>query len=148
MAPSLSELEHLLPDDSIVFSGSALSRKDAVRHAGSLLVAAGAVDADYVDEMLDREAAVSTYVGSGIAMPHGTLAAKSDVLVEGLSLILLDQPVDWGGESVTIVIGIAAHGRRYIALLSQLATVLLESGRADQLRAARTPAEARKLLAS
>jgi len=147
MAPSLSELEHLLPDDSIVFGGVAASRKDAVRRAGTLLVSAGAVDVDYVDEMLDREAAVSTFVGNGIAMPHGTLAAKSDVLVEGLSLILFDEPIDWGGESVTIVIGIAAHGRRYIALLSQLATVLLDGGRADELRAATTPGEVRRLLA-
>lgn len=147
MAPSLSELERLLPDDSIVFAGHAESRRDAVRRAGALLVSAGAVDADYVDEMLDREEAVSTFVGDGIAMPHGTLAAKNDVLVEGLSVILLAEPVAWGGESVTIVIGIAAHGRRYIALLSQLATVLLEGGQSTRLRAATTPAEVRKLLA-
>lgn len=148
MSPTLSELEQLLPDASISLLATATSRDDAIRRAGELLVSAGSVDPDYVTEMLDRERAVSTYVGDGIAMPHGTLTAKSDVLVEGLSLLRLAQPVDWGGERVTIVIGIAAHGRRYITLLSQLATALLDEGRAEALRVADTTEEVRRLLSS
>ncbi|HEY4269667.1 MAG TPA: PTS sugar transporter subunit IIA [Galbitalea sp.] len=148
MAPTRDELHQLLPAGSIVLSGSAADRDDAIQQAGALLVAAGAVGQDYVDQMLDRERTVSTYVGEGIAMPHGTLTAKDDVIVEGLSVIVLAQPVAWVDESVSVVIGIAAHGREYIALLSQLATVLLVPGRADALRAARSPDEVRALLAS
>jgi PTS system mannitol-specific IIA component len=91
---------------------------------------------------------VSTFVGDGIAMPHGTLTAKSDVLNEGLSVLLLGKPVDWAGQPVTLVIGIAAHGRRYITLLSQLATALLDDGRATSLREATTAERVRALLAS
>jgi PTS system mannitol-specific IIA component len=148
MAPSLAELRHLLPASSIDLHATATSREDAVRQAGALLVASGSVEREYVDEMLDRERAVSTFVGDGIAMPHGTLTAKSDVLVEGLSLLRLRTPVNWKGEQVTIVIGIAAHGRRYITLLSQLATVLLEEGRAEALRTATSTEAVYPLLAN
>ena len=148
MAPTFDELQILLPDSSIVLGVVAPGRDAAIRQAGDLLVAAGAVDIDYVDQMLERERVVSTFVGDGIAMPHGTLTAKNDVKAEGLCLLVLDKPIDWAGQHVSLVIGIAAHGRRYITLLSQLAAALLDDGRADALRRAKTPAEARKLLSS
>jgi PTS system mannitol-specific IIA component len=148
MAPSAVELRELLPPASIVFAARVVDRDEAVRRSGALLVAAGCVDEDYVDQMLDRERAVSTFVGDGIAMPHGTLTAKNDVITEGLSLLLLASPIDWGGSDVTTVIGIAAHGRRYITLLSQLATVLLDEGRAASLRSASTAERVYELLAS
>jgi PTS system mannitol-specific IIA component len=148
MAPSVIELHELLPASSIVFASQVSDRVEAIRRSGALLVAAGCVDVDYVDQMLDRERAVSTFVGDGIAMPHGTLTAKNDVMVEGLSLLLLASPIDWGGSEVTTVIGIAAHGRRYITLLSQLATALLDEGRAESLRRATTPERVYELLAS
>jgi PTS system mannitol-specific IIA component len=148
MAPTLDELAQLLPASSIHLSSAATTRDEAIREAGALLVAAGAVDPDYVEQMLEREHVVSTFVGEGIAMPHGTLTAKSDVLNEGLAVLVLDRPVDWAGQPVTLVIGIAAHGRRYITLLSQLATALLDDGRATSLREATTVDQVRALLAS
>jgi mannitol PTS system EIIA component len=148
MAPTLDELSGLLPASSINLTATASGRDDAIRQAGALLVAAGAVFPDYVDQMLERERVVSTFVGDGIAMPHGTLTAKSDVVNEGLSVLLLGEPVDWAGQSVTLVIGIAAHGRRYITLLSQLATALLDDGRAKSLRESTTTEQVRALLAS
>jgi PTS system mannitol-specific IIA component len=148
MAPSRSELRVLLPETSIDLDATATSRDDAIRQVGALLVSAGSVDSGYVDQMLDRERTVSTFVGDGVAMPHGTLAAKNDVLVEGLALLRLANPIDWGDQQVAVVIGIAAHGRRYITLLSQLASALLEEGRAESLRTATTLDEVYELLAS
>ena len=148
MAPTRSELSVLLPDSAIDLNAQAVDRDDAIRQAGALLVASGSALPDYVEQMLEREHVVSTYVGDGIAMPHGTLTAKSDIREDGLSLIRFSEPVAWGSERVTLVIGIAAHGRRYITLLSQLATALLDDGRAEKLRAATTAAEVQQLLAS
>lgn len=148
MAPTLDELQILLPSSSVVLDAKVADRDDAIRQAGTLLVRAGAVDPDYTEQMLERERVVSTYVGDGIAMPHGTLTAKVDVLSEGLSVLRLAEPIDWAGQPVTLVIGIAAHGRRYIALLSQLATALLDDGRATSLREATTASEVRLLLAT
>jgi PTS system mannitol-specific IIA component len=148
MAPTLDELQVLLPDASIVLGAKAADRDAAIRQAGELLVAAGAVQPDYVDQMLERERVVSTFVGDGVAMPHGTLTAKTDVKAEGLALLILAEPIDWAGQNVTMVIGIAAHGRRYITLLSQLASTLLDDGRATALRAATSETDARRLLSS
>jgi mannitol PTS system EIIA component len=148
MAPTILELSRLLPSTSVNLTAKATSRDDAIRQVGALLVDAGAVEPEYVEQMLERERVVSTFVGDGIAMPHGTLSAKSDVVNEGLSVLLLADPVDWAGQPVNLVIGIAAHGRRYITLLSQLAVSLLDDGRATSLREATTVEQVRALLAS
>jgi PTS system mannitol-specific IIA component len=147
MAPTLDELSALLPADSVNLRASAADREDAIRQAGALLVAAGSVQPAYVDHMLERERVVSTFVGDGVAMPHGTLAAQTEVIGEGLSLLRLGEPVDWAGQPVTLVIGIAAKGRRYITLLSQLAAALLDEDRAQSLRESTTADEVRALLA-
>jgi len=97
--------------------------------------------------MLERESVVSTFVGDGVAMPHGTLGAKDDVVRESLGVLVLENPIDWAGQPVMLVIGIAAHGRRYITLLSQLAANLLDDGRVGELSAAATKDRVRELLA-
>jgi len=138
---TLARFRTLLPEASIVLDAAVASREEAVALAGSILAAGGAVDQSYADAMLEREYSVSTYVGEGIAMPHGTLSAKDSVISDALVLLRFTKPIDWNGESVSVVIGIAARGRGYIALISQLAAVLLDSGKAADLRAATTADE-------
>jgi PTS system mannitol-specific IIA component len=139
-------LVDLLPTESIRFRVSASDVDDAIRQAGDALVAAGAVGPEYTAAMLERESTVSTYVGEGIAVPHGTLAAKGTVTRNALVLLQLAEPVDWNGESVDIVIGLAAQGRGHIGLLSRLASVLLDAESAAALRTATTPAEITSIL--
>jgi PTS system mannitol-specific IIA component len=141
--PVLSEL---LAPASILLTARATDREDAIRQAGNALRAAGAVDGTYIDAMLEREQSVSTFVGEGIAMPHGTLAAKDSVKADALVLLRFAEGVDWDGNDVRICVGIAARGNGHIALLSRLAGVLLEPGRAAVLRAATTPGEVYALL--
>ncbi|HEV7951312.1 MAG TPA: PTS sugar transporter subunit IIA [Glaciihabitans sp.] len=129
-------LRELLPESSAQLNATAVDRDDAIRQAGQLLHLAGAVTESYGDAMLERERSVSTYVGEGIAMPHGTLTAKTEVIADALVLLRFPEAVDWNGEQVTLVIGIAAQGRRYIALLSQLASVLLQPVHAASIRSA------------
>ena len=131
----------LLPESSIVLDATVTTREEAVALAASVLASAGAVNDAYGDAMLEREYSVSTYVGEGIAMPHGTLTAKDTVVADGLVLLRFPEPIDWNGERVSVVIGIAARGRGYISLISQLASVLLDSGKAADLRAATTTDE-------
>jgi mannitol PTS system EIIA component len=147
VALTIDEVITLLPESSISLGAVASSREDAIRQAGELLISAGAVGAGYTARMLERERDVSTFVGDGVAMPHATRAASDSVKSEGLCLLALSEPVDWAGQPVTLVIGIAAAGRRNIALLSQLALVLLDEGRADALRAASSPKRVQELLA-
>lgn len=138
-------LSDLLDIDSISIDASATDREDAIRQAGGLLVASGAARPDYVESMLEREWAVSTFVGEGIAMPHGTLADNGAVIRQALSVLRLARPIDWDGEQVDVVIGIAAIGAGQIRLLSQLAVLLLRPDRVAALRAAPTPSRIREL---
>ena len=125
-------------------AAAAFDRDDAVRQAGAALVATGAVDHSYVSVMLEREKTVSTYLGEGVAIPHGTLAAKGSVTKDALVFLRFPEGVDWDGEKVTIVIGIAATANRHIAIVSHLATVLMDPATA---MAVRTVTEAEQVYA-
>ena len=141
-------LTELLAPSSIRLDASAADRDDAIRQAGAALVEAGAVDPSYVDAMLERENSVSTFVGEGVAIPHGTLAGKDAVKDDAIVVLRFPDGVDWDGNPVSVAVGIAAKGNGHIALLSQLATVLLDPEKAAALRAATTADQVYELLAS
>jgi len=141
-------LTELLAEQSIRLDAAAVDRSDAVRQAGQALLEAGAVEASYLDAMLEREDSVSTYVGEGVAIPHGTLAGKDAVKHDALSVLRFPAGVDWGGEQVTVAVGIAAAGGGHIAILSRLATILMDPDKAAALRAATTAEAVYELLAS
>ena len=88
-------LTDLLAEKSINLTAQAKDRDDAIRQAGEALLAVGAIDASYIDAMLERENSVSTYVGEGVAIPHGTLAGKDAVKSDALVLLRFPDGVDW-----------------------------------------------------
>jgi len=138
-------LADLLAESSIVLDATAVDRDDAITQAGAALHAAGAVDADYTAAMLERERNISTFVGEGVAVPHGTLAAKDAVTRNALVLLRFADPIDWNGNDVHVVIGLAARGRGHIGLLSRLAGLLLEPERAKALREATSTEDIRRV---
>ena len=141
-------LPELLAEGSIHLDASASSRDDAIRQAGQALLDVGAIEPSYIDAMFERENSVSTYMGEGVAIPHGTLSGKDSVKKDALSLIRFPDGVDWDGNDVRLAFGIAARGNGHIALLSQLATVLMDPEKAEALRNATTVAEVYELLES
>jgi mannitol PTS system EIIA component len=139
-------LTSLLAEESIRLDAVASDRFDAVRQCGAALVAAGAVDESYVDAMIQRENTVSTFVGEGVAIPHGTLAGKESVKRDALVVLRFPDGVDWDGNAVSVCVGIAAAGGGHIALLSQLAEILLDPDKAEQLRNATSAEQVYTLL--
>ena len=139
-------LGELLADESVDLHAGAATQDDAIRHVGGLLAASGAIADGYAEAMLEREASVGTYVGEGIAIPHATFAGKEAVHRDALAVAVVPDGVPWGSDRVTVVIAIAARGRRHIGLLSRLARTLLEPGVADRLRAAGSAEEVRAVL--
>ena len=140
------EVHELLHPSSIRLGAAAADRDQAIRLCGEALVAAGAATAGYIDAMLEREKSVSTYVGEGVAIPHGTLAGKDHVRRNALSFLTFPDGVDWGGEQVIVGIGIAARDDGHVAILAELATILLDPDRAAALRSARSTDEVLALL--
>jgi len=129
----------LLAPESIQLFEQAATKEDAVRMCGQALVSAGAVDVAYVDTMLEREASISTFLGEGVAIPHGTLAGKDAVHRDALCFLRFPDGVEWGAGTATLCIGIAAQGDGHLEILAQLAQILLDPERAEALRKADDP---------
>ncbi|MEO9322170.1 PTS mannitol transporter subunit IICBA [Nocardioides sp. C4-1] len=139
--PAVEPAHDVLDPESIVLGGTARSRDDAISEAGRLLVAAGAADESYVAAMHERETSVSTAMGNGLAIPHGTNDAKAAVRRTGLSFVRYDEPLDWNGKPVRFVIGIAGAGNDHLALLGRIAKVFADNEQVARLEAASTPAD-------
>jgi PTS system mannitol-specific IIA component len=128
--------DDLLDPRAVRLHESALDRDAAIRLCGRVLVEVGAVAEPYVAAMLERERTISTYVGEGVAIPHGTDASKEDVLRDVLCVVRFPGGVDWDGEQVTLCVGIAARKGGHMPLLAALAEILLDPDRAKALREA------------
>ena len=142
----MADLGGLLDPSRILLDGRAADRTEAVRQAGELLVVAGAVDPAYVDSMLAREDSISTYMGEGVAIPHGTNEGKQAVLSDALTVVRYPDGVDWGNGTAHVVIGIAAVGEGHLPVLAALADVLTDPDRAARLRGATSVADVLELL--
>jgi PTS system mannitol-specific IIA component len=136
----------LSPENVRIVPGGA-SRDEAIRAAGAVLVDAGAVDAAYIDSMLEREGTVSTYMGNWLAIPHGTNDAKGFIRRSALSLLRYEEAIDWGGEPARFVVGIAGLGDEHLDILSRLAMVFSDEDEVEKLLAAQTSDEMVALLA-
>lgn len=114
---------------------SASNKEDAIRQIAAALAAAGNVSNAYVEGMLVRETQTSTYLGNGIAIPHGTTDTRDQVLETGVQVFQFPQGIAWGEDQTAYVaIGIAARSDEHLALLRQLTHVLSDDSVAEQLK--------------
>ena len=115
----------------------AQNKEEAIRQVAAALTAAGNVSEGYVNGMLAREQQTTTFLGNGIAIPHGTTDTRDLVLKTGVQVYQFPQGVDWGdGQTAYVAIGIAAKSDEHLALLRQLTHVLSDDSIAEQLKTA------------
>jgi phosphocarrier protein FPr len=116
----------ILSMERIQLGGQAMDRTDAIRQAGQLLVKTGCVTPEYIEGMLGREQSMSTYLGSGVSIPHGMFENREHILKTGISVLQLPAGVEWdeGEEKAYLVIGIAASSDEHIGVLSSLAEAI------------------------
>ena len=141
--PAAETSGSVLKLSSIVLAGSATDRNGAITEAGNLLVASGNVDAAYVASMHDRERSVSTYMGNLLAIPHGTNEAKSMISSSSISVVRYPDGIDWNGNPVKFVIGIAGAGNDHLELLGKIAEVFLDESKIAELEAATSAQQVR-----
>lgn len=110
----------------IRLDATASSQEEAVRLCGALLHELGAVEENYIDAMVERENIISSYMGEGVALPHGTDASRAYVNFAQLVFVRFLEPVPWEGEEVRLCIAIAAKGDEHTELLGNLADKLLD----------------------
>jgi mannitol PTS system EIIA component len=129
-------MSDLLPRDAIRLGLRASDRFDAVRQSGDVLVEIGAVESPYVDAMLQREQQISTSLGEGFAIPHGTNESRRWIRETKLAFLQFPEGVDWGDDNVIVCVGIAAVGDEHVSLLARLAQALVVPEQAVRLRSA------------
>ncbi|MBZ6385042.1 MULTISPECIES: fused PTS fructose transporter subunit IIA/HPr protein [Pantoea] len=116
---------------------SAQNKEEAIRQVAAALTAAGNVAEGYVNGMLAREQQTSTFLGNGIAIPHGTTDTRDLVQKTGVQVFQFPQGIAWGEDQIAYVaIGIAAKSDEHLALLRQLTHVLSDDSIAEQLKTA------------
>ena len=144
----LRSVADVLGRDGIRLGLAAADKWDAIRQSGALLVELGAVEPEYAATMLERERSVSTFIGEGVAIPHGTDASRALVRQTTLGVLQFPAGVDWDGQRVTICVAIAAKGDEHVAVLSALAQILMEPDQAEKLRSSSNVDEVLGLLAT
>lgn len=135
-----------LTEEAVRLGRKAADRADAIDQCGALLVELGAVEPGYVPAMHEREASIPTFVGEGVAIPHGTDASRALVKRTALAVVQFPGGVDWGGPTVHVAIGIAASGDEHLGVLSSLAGILTDPEKAARLRSASTTSDVLELL--
>jgi PTS system mannitol-specific IIA component/phosphocarrier protein FPr len=138
----------LLPRDGIRLGLQATDRFDAVRQSGEVLVEIGAVEPPYVDAMLERERQISTSLGEGFAIPHGTEESRQWIKETMLAFLQFPGSVAWDDDDVIVCVGIAAVGDEHVGILANLARILTVPEQAARLRAAERPDDVLAILGS
>ncbi|PRJ60597.1 fused PTS fructose transporter subunit IIA/HPr protein [Haemophilus influenzae] len=136
-----------LSESNIHLNANAADKQQAIEMAASALVQADNVENGYLQGMLARELQTSTFLGNGIAIPHGTLDTRSMVKKTGVQVFQFPQGIEWGeGNIAYVVIGIAARSDEHLSLLRQLTQVLSDEDTAAKLAKITDVAEFRAIL--
>ena len=111
--------------NDIAFDHTIRTKDSALQQVATSLERAGLTTAEYLQGLRDREAQITTYLGNGIAIPHGTPQSRDAVLRTGVQVLVCPQGVDWGdGQQAQLIVAIAAQDNEHLEILRQLTHVL------------------------
>lgn len=114
----------LLNEKNILLNLENESKEEAIIRAGNLLFNNGYVGYEYINSMLEREKRISTYIGYGVAMPHGTEFGKEQVKKAGIVVLQYPEGINFGGQKAYLLIVIATKGEEHLEILSNIAQAL------------------------
>ncbi len=137
----------VLTREAIRLGLAPVGKDEAIRTAGDLLAGLGATANGYTEAMFDREQQVSTFMGNGVAIPHGTNEARGLIRRAALGVLQYPDGIDWDGHTVNVVIPIASPGDEHVGILAALATIVSDPDKAERLRTSTDPDEVLELLA-
>ena len=111
-------------------------KNDAIRQVAALLAENGKVAPEYVEGMFAREAQENTYLGNGVAIPHGTPESRHLIRETAIAVLQVPGGIDWEddeGEPAYLIVGIAASDNEHLAVLKRLSTVVGDEEVAEKL---------------
>ncbi|EAB4701627.1 PTS sugar transporter subunit IIA [Salmonella enterica] len=128
-------MNNIFTPDNIILNAQAKDKFDAIRITGNILKENGYVTDEYIKRMIVREEIVSTYLGNGLAIPHGTDSSDCEIIKTGISLVQFPDGVDFGdGNTAYITIGIAGKEAEHMDLLNKIALICIEEDNVQTLR--------------
>ncbi|MDD9147907.1 MULTISPECIES: PTS mannitol transporter subunit IICBA [unclassified Sporolactobacillus] len=133
--------ENVLKKENIFLNKSFSSKEEVIRFAGQALVDGGYVNPSYVQGMLERDREMSTYMGNEIAIPHGTEKVKKEVLSSGVIIVQVPDGVDFDGNKVRLVFGIAGKNNGHLNILSKIAVACADIASVRKMAGAKTADE-------
>lgn len=129
-----------LDRNNILLNASAAGKLDAIRAVGNLLVDNSFIEPGYIESMLAREKVANTYLGNGIAIPHGLPKDRDMIHKTGVSIVQVPAGVEWNpGETVYLVVGIAARSDEHLQILANLTHLLDDEATVSSLRKTNDP---------
>lgn len=132
----------LLSPGLVRLSAHPATKEAAIREAAQMLVAAGRIDPAYVESMLRREGVANTFLGHGVAIPHGMIEDRGLVRQNGLAIVQIPAGVEWNpGQTTRLVVAIAAQSDAHIDVLRRLTRLLQDEAALDRLIATSDAAE-------
>ncbi len=139
--------KEILVKEGIILNVASESKDKAIERAGNLLINGGYVKSNYIEGMKAREEEVTTYMGNGVAIPHGMNEYKKEIIESGIVIAQYPNGVDFGeGNTAYIVIGIAGKGEEHMEILSKIALTVQYEENVERLRNAKTPEEIIKII--
>ena len=123
----------VLKKENILLGLEPIHETDAVKKAGQLLVESGYVDEAYIEGMLAREKIVSTYIGNGVAIPHGVNESAKHIKRSGIVVLQFPKSIKYHDNDCYLVIGIAGKENEHMKILANIAEALSEEDEAKKL---------------
>ena len=125
----------VLIKESILTNKAFLDNKEATIAAGNILLENGYVEKEYIASMLEKleTQSFATYIGNGVAIPHGMAEGSKYVNNTGISVIQVPDGVDWNEEKAYIIVGIAANSDDHMNVLASLADSIEDLEEAKKL---------------
>ncbi len=123
----------LLLEKNVLAGCSADSRENIIRRLGGMLADSGYVETGYIEGMQERERSCSTYVGNGVALPHGAEAYRETIRASGFAVMAFPGGTDWDGHTVYLAVGVAGIGEEHLKILSSIAGKLIDEDTAVRL---------------
>lgn len=114
----------VLKKENIKLNLPSITKTEAIKMAGQILVDDGYVEKEYIQSMLEREEHLSTYIGNGVAIPHGAGSAKHLIKKSGIVVLQFPDGILFDENKVHIVIGIAGAGDEHLSILANIASTL------------------------
>ncbi|UYG95555.1 PTS mannitol transporter subunit IICBA [Cytobacillus firmus] len=128
--------DDLLRPENIFLNKEFADKDEAIRFAGRVLVDSGYVEESYIEAMIERDNITSTYMGNDVAIPHGTEEAKKAVIKSGFTVIQVPNGVDFDGQKVRLIFGIAGKDGTHLEILSGIAVTCSDMDNIEKLASA------------